>query len=114
MGHVFLRNRVFISSGPPPVLFDQTLTSKIKKTYAGFGLILPIMNCSFWLNRLELPVKSHFCENSLQFKPILDSRPVMIFRGQMCIFFASMVKRTVKCVLSMTTKNITGNLIYSS
>ena len=47
------------------VLIEMAITFEILKTYTGFGLILLIMNCSFRLNRLELPVRSHFCANSL-------------------------------------------------
>ena len=61
------------------VLIEMAITFDILKTYTGFGLLLPIMNCSFRLNRLELPFRLHFCANSLYFKPIFDSRPVVIF-----------------------------------
>ena len=61
------------------VLIEMAITFEIPKTYTGFGLILPIMNCSLRLNRLELPVRSHFCANSLKFKPIFGCRPVVIF-----------------------------------
>ena len=47
------------------VLIKMAITFEILKTYTGFGLMMPIMNFSFRLNRLELPVRSHFCENSL-------------------------------------------------
>ena len=47
------------------VLIEMAITFEILKTYTDFGLILPIMNCSFRLNRLEVPVRPHFCENSL-------------------------------------------------
>ena len=39
------------------VLAEMVITFEILKTYTGFGLILPIMNCSFRLNSLELPVR---------------------------------------------------------
>ena len=47
------------------VLIEMTITFEILKTYTGSSLILSLINCSFLLNRLELPVRSHFCENSL-------------------------------------------------
>ena len=34
------------------VLIEMAITFEILKTYTGFGFIFPIMNCSFWLNRL--------------------------------------------------------------
>ena len=80
------------------VLIEMAITFEILKTYTGFGLILPIMNCSFRLNRLEVPACS--------LRQFLALVPWRFFRGQMCVFLASTVKRMVKSVLTMKTRKI--------
>jgi len=74
------------------VLIKTAITSEILKTYTDFYIFVSIKDCTFWLHRLELPDKCHFCEISVSIEVISSPQSVVISRGHNMLDFATTVK----------------------